>query len=107
LLPEQRVQIKATRFRVPDVCVLQENAPREQTVTTPPILCIEILSPEDRMSRYLDRVNDYFEIGVPSCWIIDPESRRGWVATPGLLAEATDGILGSADLEMPLSETLQ
>jgi Uma2 family endonuclease len=107
VLPEQRVQVKATRFRVPDVCVLGENAPREKIIRTPPILCVEILSPEDRMSRYLERVNDYFEMGVPTCWIIDPVLRRGWVATPGILAEATDGVLRSGDLEMPLSEVLE
>ncbi len=107
LLPEQRVQVSATRFRVPDVCLLAEGSPREQIITTPPILCIEILSPEDRMSRYLERVNDYFEMGVPACWIIDPESRRAWVATPGLLTEATDGILRSGEIEMPLADILE
>jgi Uma2 family endonuclease len=101
------VQVKAARFRVPDICVLAEDAPEEQIVTVPPILCIEILSPEDRMSRYLDRVNDYFEMGVPACWIIDHAVRRGWVATPGLLAEATGGILRTGDLEMPLTEVLE
>jgi Uma2 family endonuclease len=107
LLPEQRVQVQATRFRVPDVCLLVEDAPREKIVTTPPLLCIEILSPEDRMTRYLERVNDYFDMGVPTCWVIDPVARRAWVATPGLLAEATDGILRSGDLEMPLAEVLK
>jgi Uma2 family endonuclease len=107
LLPEQRVQVKATRFRVPDVCVLAGDAPDEKVVTHPPILGIEILSPEDRMSRSLERVNDYFQMGVPMCWIIDPVARLAWIATPGLLAEATDGILRSGDLEMPLAEVLE
>jgi Uma2 family endonuclease len=107
LIPEQRVQVKATRFRIPDVCVLAENAPEEQIVTFPPVLCIEILSPDDRMSRYLERVNDYFEMGVPACWIIDPAARRAWIATPGLLAEAAGGILRSGEFEMPLAEVLK
>ena len=107
VLAEQRVQVRATRFRVPDVCVLAEDAPREKIIRTPPILCIEILSPEDRMSRYLERVNDYFEMGVPTCWIIDPIGRRAWAATPGHLDEATDGILRAGDLEMPLAEVLE
>jgi Uma2 family endonuclease len=107
LVPEQRVQVSSTRFRVPDVCLLAEDAPREKIVTTPPMLCIEILSPEDRMTRYLERVNDYLEMGVPTCWIVDPVARRAWVATRGLLAEATGGILRSGDLEMPLAEVLE
>jgi Uma2 family endonuclease len=107
VLTEQRVQVKTTRFRIPDVCVLAENAPREKIIGNPPILCIEILSPEDRMSRYLERVNDYFEMGVPACWIIDPIGRRAWIATSGHLDEATDGLLRSGDLEMPLAEVLE
>src|ERR1700733_11643645 len=44
VMPEQRVQVKPTRFRIPDVCVIHEDAPDEQIVTTAPLICIEILS---------------------------------------------------------------
>ena len=44
---EQRVQVKPTRFRIPDLCVVLGD-PGEQILTKPPFLCIEILSPEDR-----------------------------------------------------------
>jgi Uma2 family endonuclease len=107
LLPEQRVQVGATRFRIPDVCILAEDAPDEQIIRTAPVLCIEILSPEDRMSRYLDRVKDYFDMGVPVCWIIDPSARRAWVAKPGLLVEAEDGILRAGNLEMSVEAVLE
>ena len=46
-----RVQVAATRFRVPDVCVRSASEPRQQIVRMPPLLCIEILSPEDRFNR--------------------------------------------------------
>ena len=59
------------------------DAPLEQIVTTPPALCIEILSAEDAMSRLIVRINEYFEMGVPVCWVIDPVGRNAWVATPG------------------------
>src|SRR3954451_21968527 len=42
---ELRVQVSATRFRVPDVCVMVED-PTEQILTRPPFICIEVLSPE-------------------------------------------------------------
>src|ERR1700676_5497880 len=45
--PEQRVQVKATRFRVPDVCVYIGTEPDEQIFRTPPFLAIEILSKDD------------------------------------------------------------
>jgi len=107
VLTEQRVQVRAGRFRIPDVCVLAVDAPKEQIIRTPPYLCIEILSPDDRMSRYLDRVNDYFEMGVPACWIIDPGARRAWVARPGHIDEARDGVLRFGELEMPVADILE
>jgi Uma2 family endonuclease len=106
LVPEQRVQVTATRFRVPDVCVLAEGVNYEKIVRTPPALCIEILSPEDTMTRVLERVKDYFNMGVPACWIIDPVARAAWAATPGHLDEALDGILRANGIEMPLAEVL-
>lgn len=105
--PEQRVQVRANRFRIPDLCVLAEGAPREKVVTSAPVLCVEILSPEDTMSRTMDRVNDYLQMGVPACWIVDPIRRVGWVALPGRLEEAVDGILRAGNIEMPLTDVLE
>ena len=106
LLPEQRVQVRANRYRIPDICIIAEDAVDEEIIVTPPDLCIEILSPEDTMTKTLDRIKDYFNMGVPTCWIIDPVSHEGWVATPGRLEEATDGILRATGIEMPLAEIL-
>jgi Uma2 family endonuclease len=104
VLPSLRVRVRPTCVRVPDIGILAEDAPEKRVPTFPPILCIEILSPEDRMTRLMAKLKDFTDMGVPTCWIIDPVARRAWFATPGLLAEATDGILRSADLEMPLAE---
>jgi len=78
LLPEQRVQVRADRYRIPDVCIVTADALGQKIVTTPPELCIEILSPGDTLARTMDRVRDYFHMGVPACWIIDPGSGQGW-----------------------------
>src|SRR5262249_39960243 len=60
---EQRVQVSPTRFRIPDVCVMvgQKPGPEEQIFRRPPFICIEILSPEDRMSRFQQRIDDYLK----------------------------------------------
>jgi Uma2 family endonuclease len=107
LQPEQRVRVGPNRFRIPDVCILAESAGRQKVIDIPPELCIEILSPEDTMTGTMERVKDYFNMGVPVCWIIDPVSREGWVAVPGRLEEATDGILSARGMEMPLAEVLE
>src|SRR6516225_12359232 len=44
VLPEQRIQVAPTRFRVPDVCLVSLDQPVEQILTKPPLACIEILS---------------------------------------------------------------
>ena len=107
MFPEQRVQVSARRFRVPDVGLVAEGPPDEAVFRTPPLLCIEILSRDDRMSGILERVKNYFEMGVPTCWIIDPTARVGWVASPGRLEDAVDGVLRAGDIEMPLGEILE
>ncbi len=106
VLPEQRVQVKAERYRVPDLCVTDAAAPVERITKTPPALCVEILSREDRMSDILDRVEDYFQMGVPACWIIDPFSRRGWIATHGQLSEPVDRILRAGEIAMPVAAVM-
>ena len=71
IYPEQRVQVSASRYRVPDICVTV-GEPDEQIFTTPPFLCMEILSPEDQMGRVLVKIADYLDFGVRFVWLIDP-----------------------------------
>ena len=42
--PEQRVQVAATRFRVPDLCAIRAGELTGPIILTPPLLCVEILS---------------------------------------------------------------
>src|SRR5207245_8531489 len=76
--PEQRVQVKATRFRVPDVCVYVGSEPDQQVFRTPPFLAIEILSKDDRASDLQEKLDDYQSFGVPFVWVIDPRTQRGY-----------------------------
>jgi Uma2 family endonuclease len=104
--PEQRVQVAATRFRIPDICVTIGPKPTEQIFRTPPFLAIEILSKKDRKRDVLERIDDYVRFGVNYVWVIDPRTREGWVHTAAGVREAADGILrtGNPDLKMPLPE---
>ena len=109
VLPEQRVQVSATRFRIPDICVIFASDPVEPIVHQPPFLCIEILSPEDRVARLNERLSDYFERGVKYVWVLDPLNHRGYCYTPGEMHEALDGVLRTANpnIEVPLSEVFE
>lgn len=106
VLPEQRVQISATRFRVPDICVVR-GIDDEQIIRKPPFLCIEVVSPDDRMSRMKDRVDDYLKMGVPHVWVIDPQKKAAFQVTPVEgWREVKDGVLHTYNpsFDVPLLE---
>ena len=72
---EQRVQVSAERYRVPDVSLMRASDPYEEIVRTPPLLCVEILSREDRMTEMEDKIEDYLKMGVETIWVINPKAR--------------------------------
>ncbi len=75
---ELRLKVSGDRYRIPDVCVIESSEPIVPVPSKPPLLCIEVLSPEDRLQRMVSRVQDYRTMGVQHIWIIDPESRECW-----------------------------
>ncbi len=72
---EQRIRVSPTHVRVCDVALLRADAPRERVTETPPLVCIEIMSPEDRLSRAQLVLADYLAMGVSNLWLIDPLRR--------------------------------
>jgi len=96
---EQRMLIpkSATRsdVRIPDlVVVLAGDHP--STLIEPPLLVIEVLSPEGSYSDTQERVRDYQQMGVEMVWIVDPKTLTGrmcsgaqWVESPRLEVPGT------------------
>ena len=85
---QQRIRVGSNRVRICDVAVLRSDAPREQVVITAPLICIEILSPEDRLSRAKEVLADYFALGVSNIWLIDPIRRSAFTFGANGLQEA-------------------
>lgn len=102
-LPEVRVQVAATRFRVPDVCVVREDGADEPIIKRPPLLCLEVLSPRDSLAAMRRRAQDYFDMGVPEVWIFDPQTRTAYVCTAESMTEQAEGILRLTGTEIELS----
>jgi Uma2 family endonuclease len=71
--PELRIRVSETRFRIPDVTILDRSLPTEQVITRPPLAVFEILSPEDTLRRLKRKLEDYRLMGIPEIWVIDPE----------------------------------
>lgn len=77
--PELRLQVSSTNFRVPDVIVLRADHKVDRIAREAPLLCIEILSPEDTFQRLYSKVRDYLNMGVENIWAFDPETREAFL----------------------------
>jgi Uma2 family endonuclease len=93
---EQRVKVSALRVRIPDL-MLVSRGPQPEIIVEPPVLVVEILSPDDTYTEIQSRSGDYLHMGVPCVWIIDPTSRTGrqcvgnaWTAADVLAVPGTE-----------------
>jgi len=100
-LTEQRVQISPSHYLIPDVCVLHVGSPAEAILTRPPLIAIEILSPEDTRRRAGTKAAEYLQFGIEHVWVIDPSARVAYRGT------ATDlQLVPSGELVVPGTQIL-
>jgi Uma2 family endonuclease len=90
---EQRIRVRAKRYRIPDVCVVSRDEPIEPVFTRPPLVCVEVLSEDDTLRSLEDKVDDYIAFGVENIWALDPVKRRAYLCTKGSFREPEAGIL--------------
>ena len=74
--PELTMRLNPTKYLTPDVAVVRRI--EMPYPTEPVLLCIEILSPEDRVGAMLAKCEQYHAWGVPFCWVVDPVKRTAW-----------------------------
>lgn len=91
--PELRTQTAARNFRVPDVLVVRAGETIERYVTRPPLIAVEILSPEDTLRAMQEKAAEYRRFGIENIWIIDPEPRLAYRYTAAGLEEEHSGEL--------------
>ena len=46
------------------------------------LLCVEIVSPPDRVGKLFGKCEEYHKWGVLFCWMIDPERKLAWEYFP-------------------------
>lgn len=71
-----RMQVNPTRYRIPDVAVLDRNLPVEEVITHPPIAVFEVLSPEDAVARMMTKLGDYEQMGIQTILVLDPDGKH-------------------------------
>ncbi len=72
-------------------------------IRTPPLLCVEVLSPRDTLKAMRARVQDFLDMGVPTVWILDPETRTAHTVTALTMTEQTTGTLRAEGTPIELS----
>lgn len=82
------------RTYVPDLSyVARERLTADQHLHAAPDLAIEILSPDQHMAHFLDKIQFYLLYGVRLVWVFDPATSTVTVQAPGVEAR----VLGLGD----------
>jgi Uma2 family endonuclease len=100
--PDLRLRISATRFRVADLAILPVKRPYEAVPAQPPLAVIEVLSPEDRVSRYQQRLDDYRVMGVANIWVIDPIRHKAYDCSQVAWQLVDKLLIPNSPVEVPL-----
>jgi len=85
-LPELTTRLREGQFYVPDLAIEDLAKPIEGRYpgpNDPVLLCVEIVSPPDRVGKLFGKCEEYHRWGVPYCWVIDPERKIAWEYFPG------------------------
>jgi len=93
LYPELRIQVTPERYRIVDLAVF-DREPQMSVPELPPLIVIEVLSPDDSYAELMRRFADYAAIGIPHIWLVDPIDKQ-------LSIYHDKSLTASARLEVP------
>jgi Uma2 family endonuclease len=83
--PELRLRLAEDLFLEPDLSVFVTSTPTDLVPSTPPDIVVEIVSPDQRYPRLLEKLEEYSRWGVPHIWVVEPQMQRLQVYTAGNL----------------------
>jgi Uma2 family endonuclease len=81
---ETRMRLKEGLILIPDVAVFWPDEP-PPLPDRPPLIVVEILSPDDRLSAVRAKLEEYRAWGVPNVWVVDPHLRRMYTCEARLM----------------------
>ena len=93
-----------TRYRVPDVSLARLPIDRAKALMQPPLVVVEVLSPDDRLTEMLDRCQDYVLRGVAHIWVVDPAGKVFTVDSGGLHVVTGDLVIPELEATIPFDE---
>jgi len=104
VVAELRSSVTATRYRLPDVCVLL-SAPTTRYLLDAAFIVVEILSEGDVMSVVVEKLREYAAKGVANVWVIDPRLRLMWSYRGHTLVEVEADMISTTDGSVELSRS--
>jgi len=109
VVTEVRTRARAGKYMIPDLCVVEGPEPTGAVLQTPPLLWIEILSPEDHPLRVLRKIQAILESGAPYVWVIDPVTLESDLHTAEQHTQLDDGVLRipGTEIVVPLAEVFE
>jgi len=102
--PEIRMRVSPTRVRIADIAIDRLGIPYEAVLSRPPVAVIEILSPEDRVSRYQARLDDYRDMGVRHVWVIDPIRRQAYDCSAVSWRPGDEFTITGSEVRIPMAK---
>ena len=94
---ELRVKVREKWFPIPDVCIYAAPDFEGPYPSEPPLLWIEILSPDDRMVDVWAKAAELVANGVPYVWIVDPVTLESELRTAAGVQAVADKTLRLPD----------
>ena len=99
---EVRVRLAADLIRIPDIALWTELP--EKMPTVPPLLVVEVSSPDDRLHDLLQRFEDFRAWGVQHMWLVEPELKKLYVYDRGSLTDVAQLELPEFDFAVTVSD---
>ena len=81
---EVRMKLAEDLFRIPDFAMF-EREPEEQLPASPPLVIVEINSPDDRLYDVEQKLEEYRSWGVAHVWFVEPELKKLYIYERGLV----------------------
>jgi Uma2 family endonuclease len=107
--PELRSRVTPTRYRLPDICVTLQKPESRKALLEAAFLAIEVLSEDDRMTRVIERLQEFAANGTRHIWVFDPRLRQMYRFHGNVLEEIEGDAIVTDDpgLELTRQEVFQ
>ena len=105
-MPELSLLLPNGAVLIPDLVFSRSGQAADEhgVLSTPPLLCIEIISPSQSFREMFEKCLVYLRWGVPYCWIIDPVKGLAWQVEADEIPHEIPpgGSLRAGDIEVKL-----